>query len=397
MINPYFCYALAFSASLLLYQLSWSGLYPKLTPALITFLLLTICLHLLLGVTFMAKRLTTFNPVYTRFESAPIAITLFLYCLWTSEFFYEGGIPFVKIVLNQPYDYKVFGIPTLHVFIVTFSSFYTVFLFHLYLSKRSTLLLVLWVINLFAAILIYNRGMFLFNLSASAFLLLAAEGKHISFMKIGWAAGAALGVLFLFGVLGSLRVSNESRMAYTNEDFLNTGHATKSFRESHMPKEFFWTYIYITSPVANLQTNIAAENAPPTLSSFIRWMNNEVFFDFISKRVNFYFSETLPDEKRIYGPFNASTIYSRSFSYLGWSGLLLMAIIILLIPLAYLKILPVSSPFFLTGLVTLNTIFLFMVFENTVRFTGFSFQMVYPVLLHFLAHRFQTIRNIFSD
>lgn len=396
MVNPYFCYALGFSASLLLYQLSWSHLYPPLTPALLIFLLVTICLHLILAVRFMVQRTVTFNRIRPRVPGAPLAITLFLYCLWTAEFLYEGGIPFLKIVLNQPYDYKVFGIPTLHVFIVTFSSFYTLYLFHLYLSQRTTSLFVLYIINLLAAILIYNRGMFLFNLSASSFLLIAAEGKRVSIKHVGWAAGAAVAVLFLFGVLGSLRVSNESGIPYTNEDFLNTGGATKAFRESPVPKEFFWTYIYLTSPLANLQTNASAKNSAPTLSSFLRWMNNEVFFDFISKRVNFYFGETLPDEKRIYGPFNASTIYSRSFSHLGWAGLVLMAVIILLIPLAYIKILPFSSPFFLTGFATLNTIFLFMVFENTVRFTGFSFQLVYPVLLHFLAYKFQAIRNIFS-
>jgi hypothetical protein len=396
MVNPYFCYALGFSASLLLYQLSWSDLYPPLTRALLLFLLFTICLHLLLAARFTLQKITTFNRIHPRFEHAPLAITLSLYCFWTAEFFYEGGIPFLKIALNQPYDYKVFGIPILHVFIVTFSSFYTVYLFHLYLSKRSPSLLILYLINLLAAILIYNRGMFLFNLSASAFLFVAAEGKRISIQKVGWAAGAAGAVLFLFGILGSLRVSNESRMSYTNENFLETGHATTAFRESTVPKEFFWTYIYTTSPLANLQTNTASEQPAPSVSSFFRWLNNEVFFDFISKRVNFYLQETLPDEKRIYGPFNASTIYSRSFSYLGWWGLVLMAVIILLIPLAYVKILPVSSPFFSTGFVTLNSIFLFMVFENTVRFTGFSFQMVYPVLLHFLAHKFQVIRNIFS-
>jgi hypothetical protein len=87
-------------------------------------------------------------------------------------------------------------------------------------------------------------------------------------------------------------------------------------------------------------------------------------------------------EINIQGPFNASSIYSRSFSYLGWPGLLLMALLIVVVPLVFYKTLPPTSPFFLTGLCILNTMFLFMVFENTIRFTGLSFQLVYPILLH---------------
>jgi hypothetical protein len=59
-----------------------------------------------------------------------------------------------------------------------------------------------------------------------------------------------------------------------------------------------------------------------------------------------------------------------------------MAVVILSIPLFFNKILPATSVFYLTGLSILNTMFLFMVFDNTIRFTGLSFQIVYPVLLH---------------
>lgn len=395
MINPYFCYAFAFSIALALYFLGWSDLYPPFSIALLIFLLLTILIHALAGIKFASKKIVWFLNLDIRNERSPLFVTLFLFALWCAEFLYEGGVPLLKILLKQPYDYKMFGIPTLHVFIVTFSSFYTIYLFHIYLCKRSFSILGLYIINLLAAILIFNRGMLFFNISASAFLFFI-HAQKFSIKQVLWGITGLVVFLFLFGVLGSLRVSNESRIPYTNEEFLQTGHANRAFVESGVPHEFFWTYIYTTSPLANLQHNITASEPPQfNFVTFAGWLNNEILFDFISKRINKFARKEPKKENRIPGPFNATTIYSRSFSYLGWWGLIFMGITILVVPLLFVRILPSSSPFFLTSFAILNTIFLFMVFENTLRFTGLSFQMVYPVLLHFAIQRSSWLKKIF--
>jgi len=247
-----------------------------------------------------------------------------------------------------------------------------------------------------AAILIYNRGMLLFNLTASAALLMLQHGG-LSGRLLGWAIPSLIFILFFFGMLGTLRVSNESRTSYSNEGFLKTGGANHSFLDSGIPPEFFWAYIYTTSPLANLQTNIIL-NTPPrvNISATAEWFNNEMLFDFISKRINGYTKKTRAGQKTIPGPFNASTVYSGSYSYLGWPGLILMAIFILLLPLLFIRIMPASSPFFLTAFALLNTIYLFMIFENTIRFTGLSFQMVYPFLLNAGISRLPWLKRIFS-
>jgi len=196
--------------------------------------------------------------------------------------------------------------------------------------------------------------------------------------------------------MGNQRVSNESRVAYTNDDFLTTGHATDAFRKSVVPHEFFWTYVYTTSPLANLQLNVSSDAHDREVSHpFLKWLNNEVVFDFISKRVNAMTGASKVPILIVPGPFNAVTVYSGSFRYLRWTGLALMAAVILILPLAYVKILRVRSPFFLSGLAILNTIFLFMVFDNTIRFTGLSFQMVYPVFLHACVSRYDWFKKIF--
>ena len=396
MVNPYFCYGIAFIVALLMYMTGWSELYPALSPALICFLVLSIIAHFLLGLRFRLSGFAKFTKLQFDAGRAPWFVTVFLFCLWSAEFVHAGGIPLVKILLRQPYDYKLFGIPTLHVFIVTFSSFYTIFLFHLYLSTRSRQILFLYGLNLMAAILIFNRGMLLFNLSASATLFLVYK-EGLTSRIIGWGIPAIIVILFFFGMLGTLRTAHQSGTPYTNDGFLQTGGASNAFRNSGIPPEFFWTYIYTTSPLANLQQNVALNDpAPVSLPAIARWLSNEIFFDFISKRINHLTGHVRPEQKMIPGPFNAGTVYSGSYSYLGWAGLIFMASFILTVPIILVKILPTTSPFFLTALALLNTMFLFMIFENTVRFTGLSFQLVYPLLLDAGARRFPWVKRIFS-
>ena len=393
-VNPYYGYAVSFSLALVGYSLRWSDLYPKLSFTLLLFLFTTIVIHLISGRKVSKKNSITFRVVNTD-QLPPLILTFLIYLLWGCEFVYAGGVPLLKILLKQPFDYKTFGIPSLHVFIVTFSSFYTVYLLHLYFSEKSRRILFLYVINLVAALLIYNRGMLFFNLSSSLMIYLIYKNT-ISVKKIALGGALMVCLLFFFGMLGSLRGTRLAGEPYSNKDFLVTGGANESFRKSVIPSEFFWSYIYVTSPIANLQTNIDTYPVRSFSARTIAEMiNNEIVMDFISKRVNRLVNIEREKENTIPGPFNVSTVYSRSFSYAGWPGMIIMALIILLIPLVYIKILPVTSPFFLAGFAILCTMFLFLPFDNTIRFTGLSFQLVYPVLLHYSYQKIGWIKNFF--
>lgn len=395
-VSPYFTYALSFGISLAAYSLRWSDLYPALSFHLLSFIIFTIGLHAAFAFWFHKKKRLSFNKVPTQ-NSTPVFFTIFIYGLWICEFLYEGGVPLFKIIAEQTYDYKLFGIPSVHVFIVTFSSFYTIYLFHLYLSGKQKLILALYLINLVAGILIYNRGMLLFNISSSMFLYLTYKPRLS--LKHFFLGGALLIILsFFFGVMGSLRVSRESKQSYSHEGFLKTGSATEAFKTSSVPSEFFWSYIYITSPMANLQNNINTYQVKPvTPRRFLEFLNNEVLMDFISKRLNRHFKLERENETTIPGPFNVSTVYSRAFSYAGWTGMFFMAGLLLVIPFFYLKLINLQSPFFLTGFSILCTMFLFMAFDNTLRFTGLSFQLVYPLLLHYAIKKSPAFKSLFVN
>ncbi len=379
MINPYLSYVIAFVVALAAYCLGWSDLFPPLGWQLLVFIFATVIIHL--GFSMYWKKINHVHPDTSPGILHPIWTTIFIYVLWSMDFLYEGGIPLLKIVLGQPYDYKQFGIPSLHVFIVTFASFFTVYLFSLYLSSRDRVYLWLYLVNLTAALLIYSRAMLLFNIVASVFLFFL-NGYSLNWKRLAAMAAGFVMLIYAFGVLGTLRVSSEIKSKYDPNIFMDIGNATVSFRRSIFPPEFFWGYVYFSSPLGNLQQNINTFEVPPFSAARLGgFINNELMLDFISKRVNRITNTEREVENMIpEKPFNVSTVYSRSYSYLGWTGMAIMAIFVLLFPLLYLKLVP-SNRYTLTSIGILNTMYLFLFYDNTLRFTGLGLQLAYPFVI----------------
>jgi hypothetical protein len=385
MINPYTFYCIGFVVALLLYALGWSDAYPKITTWLAVFILITLLVHFALARYWSKFKKPKFHSVSVALS--PLVVTLFIYGLWTIDFIYEGGIPLLKILLNKPFNYRLFGMPSLHVFAVTLASFYTHYLFHVYLSSKQRIILVLYFINLFAAVLICSRSMLFFNLTGSFFLYLFSL-KTIPYRKLLLLLPVGILMFYLFGVVGNKRVSFESKGSYSDSTFLETGRASRGFRESVIPKEFFWSYIYISSPLANLQANIRYKKTDPiTVSRILQFINNEFLFESFSKRVNALAGVERESEVVIKDPFNVSTVYSRSYSYLGWTGIILMALFVLVFPLLYQKLLSENNPYSLSGYAILCTMYLFLVYDNTFRLMALGFLLVYPILFPFVENK----------
>jgi hypothetical protein len=217
--------------------------------------------------------------------------------------------------------------------------------------------------------------------SAGTATATAGSLKSLPYKKIAIIVAIIIPLFFFFGVLGSLRMSREAGESYNNENFMNTGKASESFRQSIIPKEYFWTYIYVSSPLANLQYNIERNPDPRFTRTSLFWSGvNECLPDFITKRIHTFRETGPPKEYRIAFSFNVSTIYSRSYSYAEYGGILLMGVFLLFFPWFFLKLINVNSDFFITGWAILCTMYFFASYDNTFRFTGLSFQLVYPLL-----------------
>jgi len=377
--NPFYIYAFSFLFIILIYMLRWSDLYPNLSLWLFIFILISSIISFVLGAIIDKYRPIRYKLIDKKIKSLTKTIIL-IYLLYTLEFINNKGIPLVLILNTDSYDYTNFGIKTLHPILTTFTSFYTVYVFHIILSKKTQkkTLIIYLILLLIIPILIYNRGMFLINLMSFLFVFLMSIKKIKTKIKF-YLIISFITILYLFGVLGNYRMVGNS----SNEYFLKVSKAKESFINSLIPKEFMWAYIYVSSPLGNLQNTI--EKNPAINYRFKDFIFTETLPDFLSKRISILVNAKRVDKiNRLTTFLTVGTVYSRSYILLGWFGVLLMFIIIMLITFFYIIILPKKSEYYVTGIGILCTFMFFNTFTNMIYFSGISFQLVYPLLFSFI-------------
>ncbi|MGN6214224.1 oligosaccharide repeat unit polymerase [Parafilimonas sp.] len=388
--NPYIVYSLAFLFTTVLYFLHWSGLYPTLSTQLFFFIIGTIILSFIAGIFFHSINYLSYKDVsYNSFILWTVSILVFIGYLF--ECAYIGVIPLLAMFNSSIYyDYTSFGIPTFHVVLVTFGSFWTVFVFHNFIAQKKMGLFFCFLLCLFPAILIFNRAMFLTNLGSSFFILFMSS-KNLKKLLIKVAV-IVIALLFLFGVAGNIR---STRGQTANNVILSLGQATDEFRASAIPKEFFWAFLYITSPLANFQQTInETQTVYFTGHRLGTFINREFIPDFISKR-NTYFTTPYEHVHQISASFTVGTVYGRGFAYLRWWGVISMFFFIMVFNFLIIICLNKSSAFFVTGIAILNCIMLFSIFDNMFVFSGLSLQLFYPVVFGLFSKvRFSSKKSI---
>lgn len=367
MFNPNYIYSIIFVIVVALYQLGWSNLYPKLSPALLGFLLVTILINLVFG--FFVNRFNSirFSVIEEKENNNKYwFVILLLLFLW--------GID------------KFFGdIPTIHILLITFTSFYSVHIYSRFLKEQSKTLLFGFVI-LFLSVSLFGtyRILIFFNLITYLLTFIYIRNPLKSLKGKIVVLGSVISILYIFGYLGN----NLKGDSYNDgELILIIGEASDEFRESFVPNEFFWTFLYASSPLANLELNIENKNSNElSLKNAFLWFNSEFMPDFISRKVFEIMNEKPLSQLQINDTLNVSTVYIRSYRYASWFGLFVMAMYIAIFPVVYLSLIK-NTKFFIPGLVSLITVYLFLVFDNLFAFSAISFQLVYPLLSRIIIFR----------
>ncbi|UPZ16063.1 O-antigen polymerase [Flavobacterium humidisoli] len=363
---PCFVYVISFSSLLLLYQIGWSDLFPKLSGFLLGFLFITILLAFLL--TFLQKKTLKINV--NNVDLSPLFIKKALYFIaigYSLDFLYEFTIPIVKTFLVSSYSYDEFkGIPTLHSILGTFNIFLSILLADRYLAIKNRKAFFQFLLTLIPYVLIMNRGAFMIVFSAFVFLYLIRL-KKINFISVFRSLGIVLLVLYLFGVVGNIRAEQTKD---DKEYLLRVAGATDSFLDSGVPVEFYWSYIYIISPMGNLQNIILEKEDHFEISNIGIFATTQLFPDFISKRLVAIFG--YEDEIEAFDPsyylvtplLNAPTVYYGSYLALGSFGLIFMYVVIMISSLVYPLLIKKDSKYYLTALASLNSIILLATFNN---------------------------------
>lgn len=393
-INPFSVYIIAFISAIGLYVFKFSNLYPNLGLGLIAFLGVSFLVAGFLSKKTRKSKKIKYNPVYSD-NKLGISI-LVLYIFYILDFMYAKQIP----LFNKSNNYLEFkGIPTIHVLIYTFNIFIAIYAFHLILSKKGIKNKVFFLTTLIPSILLVSRGMLMNILIGSFFLFILKIGDNIKFYKKNGCKIIIILLigLFSFGVFGNIRNNSiNGDNVFSNKYILMAGDASDNFRKSIIPKEFFWGYIYISSPLANLQLNVYNKKPTITVENFKKFIANEVTMDFISKRI---FKSNYKSKREILliAPhLTVGTFYSGAFFYLGWLGMVIMFLFLMLICYAYINILSNDNPFRIVGIAMLCNLVALCAFSNMITFSGMTFQLFYPILFEIYSRivKYKKVNNI---
>lgn len=369
--NPFYLYIISFSLIILFYQLGWSTLYPPLSIEVIIFFAVSFLVSLYLGAVIDKYKPINFVNIE---ESLSTRILIGIYFLFILEFIHNRGIPLLLVFTDSGYKYNEFGIKTLHPILATFTSFYSVYIFHVFLSTRNKKYLVFLFLLLLLPILYFDRGAFFIVLTSMLFVYLMSVRK-IRIKILGIILVSVIFLFYLFGVLGNYRVTRTP----SNDYFLEISDASEKFIDSKIPKEFMWSYIYISSPLANLQSNITKEaHQKKQVKNFIV---TELLPDFLSKRIAPLIHAERAELKNISPFLTVGTIYARSYVLLGWAGIIIMFIFCSAFVFSYIILLRKNSIYYVTGISILCTFVIYNSFTNMIYFSGISFQLVYPLVM----------------
>ena len=389
--NPLYAYAMSFLVAFGVYHLGWAEFYPELTFEVKVFLLFTIITSVIFG-----KLLGKFGWInFTRKQFSGVNICLlncnkivsFLYLMLLLEAIFCGGLPLIGIITQaNNITYVDFGIPSFHVVFFTFKNFYLSVLFWGYLHEKNKTYIYYYIVVLIIDVFIVNRADILCNLLAAlSMYAIFNHGKKYQCHMYLKLILAILVVLFLFGVFGNYRSSVAFGFQYTSDLILTIGQATDTFKESFIPDEFFWSYIYISSPLANLQHIMDVYSKYHTdylmsLDDFWGTLGYGVLPNFLSKRIMPELGYEYPVIELLVDKLNVSTMYASSCYYMGVTGMLLHFFALIFV--VYINLYVFSNnrySFIVTSILVVMCIF--SMFNNFLSSVGWMGQIFYIFLL----------------
>ena len=364
------------------YTLKWSDFISGLSNTLILFILATSVMSLLIGL-LLKKHIVKSNTKVEPNLKMIRSFFIFSFIFIVIECLAARNIPLLSSFDGEGYSYKDFGLPIIHVLLVNFVSFASIYSFHCYRSitsnnkeRKKIMKYIMLFFSIF--ILILNRGALIncFIAFVIIYLVTSTEFKKSLIKTI--LSGFA--VLFIFGILGNLRTDTKT----AKNIILEIGQATDEFRDSHIPDSFFWGYLYIASPITNLQYNISQiENSDLDKASFLDFFILEICPEIISKRVSEHFGITRPINKLKKENFNVSTVYSTSYTLLGWFGMVLMYIFTIIFIIINIILVKKTNPFYITQVAMLCSIIILNIFDNMFIEMGSVPMLIFPIIFNF--------------
>lgn len=190
------------------------------------------------------------------------------------EIIYFKGLPLLSLLgIGGIGTYTEWGIPSLHGFlnaiIITLSNYF----FYYYISKKNKKYFYWYLLCLLWPIILVTRQMLLTMVVQATFIyILCNKIKIKSVLKVFFSGFV---IVILFGLVGDLRSGDADsfiQLVQPSSDYPNW-----------LPSGFLWVYIYMVSPLNNVNFNIIKYpdfnfNLSPLISSFFPSIIREKIF-----------------------------------------------------------------------------------------------------------------------
>lgn len=258
------------------------------------------------------------------------------------------------------------------------SIFFSVFLFRSFLYSKKKRLIIYFILILILQIIIFRRSTVVWILASSSILLLLYKQKISLWLII--AVFVTLPVLsYCFGLYGNFR----SKLS--DSFIMNDLGASSAFKNSGLGYNHYMTYLYASSPLANLQQNIDMRSDSSIGNNFKEFL----FYCIIPVSVTLRLEKSLhlyPPECFLISPnLIAGSFYMVSFYLLGWYGMIIMTLFLILYILVSLFIVRKWKTFGLETYSLLSVAVALLIFSNFLnRLDIILILFIYPVLFHFI-------------
>lgn len=372
-VNPFYLYCIAFSLSIFVYLFGWSNIFPELSTGLILFFTSTFILFIFAGYLFLKKWPEfTGHQTYSHYlYDIVFSVIILLYII---NVFYMGYLP----VLNRSHNYREFGMPVIDPLVNSLSIFLSISLFHSFLDTRKKRFLIYFFIILGIEVILFRRSTIIWIITSSTFLFLLYKRK-ISLLILILSIICIPLLSYCFGLYGNTR-SKLSRSFVLN----NLG-ASNVFKTNGISHNHYMTYLYVSSPLANLQENIDKNNENLEQGNFKEFLFYCLIPESFTARLEKPLHLRPPSCLLISPELIVGTIYMVSFYTMGWYGMVVMFLFLFVFILLCLFVIRKWDRFSLETFSLLSVTVCLSVFSNFLnRLDVILMLFVYPVLFHLI-------------
>lgn len=371
MLNYKNVYCVIWILVICLYSLGWSSLNSALVLPLLVFMIVTIGLAFLLG--FTSKPLVPQSLIYRKRIWPTILIVLGFF----ADFIYRGSIPMFEVYEGFDPDAEEalsVGIPVVHVLVIAFCIYYAMYLSYLIVMSNKKQYVFEYLTLLIMLLLNGSRGYIgfciLFLVIVYVNYKTSKKNFHIPLSMIFVALVACAALIIFISVMGNMRYGYK----WNDYTYISRIGYFSNYPE-WLPKIFMWTYLYVTSPLSNLNLNISNLNHITDLYAYV----SSYWPDMVSKY--FYHGPEIPAPLYQVSYLNASTGFLPFYSSLGVIGMYGMVVFQFIVySVVRLFLNSVKMPIFFA-----ENIFSFLVII-TIFYNPFSATAVCYILFFLIIH-----------